>query len=167
MATPEFNGKQGREGSWKSVVCLSCRFVCRDPLIKTSLLVPSPCYTNCALQLIFFAYLGSIRISQIVKVCRIIRKKIHLPRAYTHMSTTTTKFTFILWLLTFYISMRSVQEEDCNYFYQMNWCLVVCCHFYDIISTRFNSFFSFFSVTSSNLQSQYLLKGMHFLTFFG
>ena len=39
MATPIFNGKQGREGSWKSVyVSLSCvAFVCRDPLIKTSL----------------------------------------------------------------------------------------------------------------------------------
>ena len=72
-ATPEFYGKQGREGSWKKCVCLSCRFVCRDPLIKR-LYVPSP-FIPTALQLIFFTYLGPIRISQIAKVCRIIRKR--------------------------------------------------------------------------------------------
>ena len=128
--------------------CMSLLSLCVSWSVDKNVFTSHLLVIPTALQLIFFAYLGSIRIRQIVKVCRIIRKKIHRP-VYTYMSSTTTKFTFILWLLSFYMSMRSVQE-NCNYFYQMNWCLVVCCHFYDIISTLSSPFFSF---TLSHLQA--------------
>ena len=117
-------------------LCMSLLSLCVSWSVDKNVFTSHLLVIPTALQLIFFTYLGPIRISQIVKVCRIIWKRylgqhIHicpLPRSLHFFCDCLVIIQLCDWC------------KDCNYFYQTNGCPVVCCQFYDIISKIWNSF---------------------------
>ena len=84
----------------KACMSLLCRFCVSWSVDKNVFASHLLVITNWPAAYISFAYLGPIRISQIVKVCRIIRKRyIDL---CTHMSTHNLKLNLLSTCLSFY-----------------------------------------------------------------